>query len=215
MDLQQVNNLKQYESLPILMTGKDRENDWTHIVIKDWHHNQSFFMQFTESTKQILRSLLWRSQKYRMFWFSRHEYEKFWLTERTLRTIIEKLQAEKIIKKVYTETYSVDWKPRRRNIWIATDRLLELVKSFSEAIADMNDKIISWCKNQNPVQTLREFGVQVFSGGRLWDKKSKVTVNKKTWAIKDWKTWKSYNLYNYLRESLECSHTYFFKHFIW
>ena len=58
LDLQQVNNLKQYESLPILMTGKDRENDWTHIVIKDWHHNQSFFMQFTESTKQILRSLL-------------------------------------------------------------------------------------------------------------------------------------------------------------
>lgn len=172
-------------------------------------------MKITESTKQILRSLLWRSQKYKTFWFSRHEYEKFWLTERTLRTIISKLQDEKIIKKVYTETYSVDWKPRRRNIWVATDKLSDIVKSFTDSISDMNEKIIWWCKNQNPIQTLRSFWVQVFSGGRIWDKKSKITVNKNTWAIKNWKTWKSYNLYNYIRESIDCSHAYFFKHFIW
>jgi hypothetical protein len=40
-------------------------------------------------------------------------------------------------------------------------------------------------------------------------------VNRTTGAIKDWKTWKSYNLYNYLRESVDCTHTYFFKNFIW
>jgi hypothetical protein len=44
---------------------------------------------------------------------------------------------------------------------------LNLVATFAEAIKDMNEKIITWCKNQNPVQTLRDFGIEVFNGGRI------------------------------------------------
>jgi hypothetical protein len=47
---------KQYESLPILMTGKDREKPLTHTT-KDWHNNQSFFMQITPLIKAILHSV--------------------------------------------------------------------------------------------------------------------------------------------------------------
>ncbi len=172
-------------------------------------------MQITPTIQSILRSLAWRAKKYEKFWFSRHEYEKFWLTERTLRTLIRKFQDEKLIIKIDTETYMKEGKPRRRNIWKATQALLSLVQSFSESIKDMNEKIIGWCKKQNPVQTLRDFGIEVFNGGRIGKKKSSLTISKKNGAIKDWKTWKTYNLYNYLRESMNCTHSYFIQHFIW
>ena len=170
-------------------------------------------MQINEPIKEILRSLAWRSRTYTRFWFSRHEYKKFWLTERTLRTIINQLKALGYIQLVWQEKYTEMGEPRRRNIFVATQKLFDMVSSFWESIADMNEKIVSWCKKQNPVQTLRDFGIEVFNGGRIWKKKSSITVNKHTWAIKDWKTWKTYNLYNYLRESLECTHLYFFKHY--
>lgn len=70
-------------------------------------------------------------------------------------------------------------KPRRRNIWKATQALLSLVQSFSESIKDMNEKIVNWCKNQNPVQILRDFGIEVFNGGRIGKKKSSITISKK------------------------------------
>lgn len=54
-----------------------------------------------------------------------------------------------------------------------------MVASFTESIKDMNEKIIGWCKTQNPVQTLRDFGIEVFNGGRIGKKKSSITVNKK------------------------------------
>mgnify|MGYP007089694896 FL=1 len=171
-------------------------------------------MQITPTIQSILRSLAWRAKKYEKFWFSRHEYEKFWLTERTLRTLIRKFQDEKLIIKIDTETYMKEGKPRRRNIWKATQALLSLVQSFSESIKDMNEKIVNWCKNQNPVQILRDFGIEVFNGGRIGKKKSSITISKKNWAIKDWKTWKTYNLYNYLRESMNCTHSYFITNFI-
>lgn len=172
-------------------------------------------MHITEPVKDILRSLSWRSRTYIRFWFSRHEYKKFWLTERTLRTIISQLKASGYIQQVGQEKYTEMWQPRRRNIFIATQKLFDIVASFTESIKEMNEKIVSWCKNQNSVQTLRDFGIEVFNGGRIGKKKSSLTVSKKNGAIKDWKTWKTYNLYNYLRESLNCTHAYFFSHFIW
>lgn len=184
------------------------------IQRKDWHHNQSFFMQLNEPVKEILRSLSWRARTYTRFWFSRHEYKKFWLTERTLRTIINQLKALGYIQQVWQEKYTEMWQPRRRNIFVATQKLFDMVASFTESINEMNEKIVSWCKEQNPVQTLKDFWIEVFNGGRIWKKKSSITVNKQNGAIKDWKTWKTYNLYNYLRESLDCTHQYFFKHFI-
>lgn len=171
-------------------------------------------MQIDDTIKAILRSLSWRSKAYKQFWFSRHEYKKFWLTERTLRTIINQLKAFWYIEQVWQEKYTEMGQPRRRNIFRATQKLFDMVASFTESIKDMNEKIIGWCKNQNPVQTLRDFWIEVFKWGRIGKKKSSLTVNRTTGAIKDWKTWKTYNLYNYLRESVDCTHTYFVKHFI-
>lgn len=171
-------------------------------------------MQINDTTKEILRSLSGRSKVYTNFWFSRHEYAKFWLTERTLRTIINQLKAFWYIKQIWQERYIENGQPRRRNIFIATQKLFDMVASFTESIKDMNEKIIGWCKTQNPVQTLRDFGIEVFNGGRIGKKKSSITVNKKNWSIKDWKTWKTYNLYNYLKQSLNCTHAYFINNFI-
>ena len=172
-------------------------------------------MQINDTLKNILRSLAGRSKSYTQFWFSRHEYKKFWLTERTLRTIINQLKALGYIEQVWQEKYTEMWQPRRRNIFRATQKLFDIVASFTESIKDMNEKIVSWCKSQNPIQTLRDFWIEVFNGGRIGKKKSSITVSKKNGAIKDWKTWKTYNLYNYLRESLDCTHSYFIQNFIW
>lgn len=172
-------------------------------------------MQINDTLKNILRSLAWRSKSYTNFWFSKYEFEKFWLTERTLRTIIEQMQKLWYIEKVGQEKFMKDWIYMRRNLYKAHTKLFDMVASFTEAIKDMNDKIVSWCKEQNPVQTLKNFWIEVFSGGRIGKKKSSLTINKKNGAIKDWKTWKSYNLYNYLRESINCTHSYFVTNLIW
>jgi hypothetical protein len=44
---------------------------------------------------------------------------------------------------------------RRRNIYKITEKLTDLVKSFTKKIADLNEKIIRWCNNQKPVEILR------------------------------------------------------------
>lgn len=170
-------------------------------------------MQITPTIQSILRSLAWRAKKYEKFWFSRHEYEKFWLTERTLRTLIRKFQDEKLIIKIDTECYMQEGKPRRRNIWKATQVLFSLVQSFSESISEMSEKIVKWCWD-NPIQKLRDYGVEVFSGGRIGKKKSSITISKK-WAMKDWKTWKTYNIFNYLREKSGMWVKEFFINNIW
>ena len=69
--------------------------------------------------------------------------------------------------------------PRRRNIFRATPKLLDMVATFTESIKDMNEKIIGWCEKQNPIQTLRDFGIEVFNGGRIGKKKSSITISKK------------------------------------
>ncbi len=173
-------------------------------------------MQITPEIKKIIQSISWRSNKYWEFGLSRHEWEKFWLTEMKLRTIINTLLKSGYIQKVRCEYFNfLPNMIRRRNIYKVTTQFQELLQSITESIKDMNEKIIGWCKTQNPVQTLRDFGIEVFNGGRIGKKKSSITVNRKNWSIKDWKTWKTYNLYNYLRESLNCTHSYFITNFIW
>ncbi len=172
-------------------------------------------MQFTPLVKQILLSISGRSKKYWKFWLSRHEYKKYDTTPDKLRLIIKKLKSEwYIILEWYEPNPEFKANPIRA-IYRATQKLFDMVASFADSIQDMNEKIIVWCKNQNPIKTLKDFWIEVSNGGRIGKKKSSITVNKQNGAIKDWKTWKTYNLYNYLRESLDCTHHYFFKHFIW
>ena len=159
-------------------------------------------MNITSNIKKILLSINGRQKKYTRFWFSRHEYEKYWMTEYELRKLIERLQTEQLIQKVETEKFIDKWRPRKRNIWIVTDLFISLVASFKKWVENMNEKIVGWCKNQNPIQTLRNYWIEVFNWGRLWKKWSKVTVNARNWSITNWKTWEKWNLFNYIRDTL-------------
>lgn len=171
-------------------------------------------MQITPTIKSILLSISGRSKKYWTFWLSRHEYKKYNTTPDKLRLIIKKLKSEWYITHEWYEANPSFKANPVRAIYNATQKLLDLVRSFTESIKDMNERIVKWCKEQNPTKTLKNFWIEVYNGGRIGKKKSSITVNNKNWSIKDWKTWKSYNLYNYLKESIGCTHHYFFNNFI-
>ncbi len=65
---------------------------------------------------------------------------------------------------------------RRRNIYKATQLLIDLAKSFIQKIVDLNEKIIRWCSENNPLEVLRQHGIEVF-GKRVGKKNSSVTVS--------------------------------------
>lgn len=161
-------------------------------------------MQITETIKTIIHSIHWRANTYGQFGLSKYEFEKFWLTERTLRTIINKLQLAWYIERVWQETFIKEVAGKavkmRRNLYKATTKLFALVKSFAKSIENMNEKIIDWCKNQRPFDLIRSFWLEVTMWGRIGGKKSKITVNKRNWSVTNWKEQKSWNLFWYLRE---------------
>jgi len=170
-------------------------------------------MQITHEIKRIIQSISGRSNKYWEFWLSRHEYEKYGLTEMKLRTIINNLVKEGYITKIRCEYFSfLPNMIRRRNIYKATHLLIDLVKSFTQKIVDLNDKIIRWCSEQNPLDIFRQHDIQVF-WKRLNKKNSSITFSS-CWEISDWKTWKKWNLFNYLKEMNGQSTIEFYKNFI-
>lgn len=170
-------------------------------------------MLITPEIKRIIQSISGRSNKYWEFWLSRHEYEKYWLTEMKLRTIINNLVKEWYITKIRCEYFSfLPNMIRRRNIYKATQLLIDLVKSFTKKIVDLNDKIIRWCSEQNPLEVLRQHGIRVF-GRRIGKKNSSITFSS-CWEISDWKTWKKWNLFNYLKEMNGQSTIEFYRNFI-
>jgi hypothetical protein len=85
-----------------------------------------------------------------------------------MRAIINELRkGNEYLQFVRCEKYKdTNGAPRRRNIYTASQKLLDLVKSFTKSIVDMNAKIIEWCKI-NPVQKLRDMGVFVSGNGRI------------------------------------------------
>lgn len=171
-------------------------------------------MTITPEIKAIIQSISGRSNKYWEFWLSRHEYEKYWLTEMKLRTIINNLVKEGYITKIRCEYFSfLPNMIRRRNIYKATQLLIDLAKSFIQKIVDLNEKIIAWCSEKKPVDRLKEHDIQMY-WNRLNKKNSSVTVSV-TWAISDWKTWKKWNLFNYLKDHENQGTLEFYKNFVW
>lgn len=182
--------------------------------IKCLPNRNAFFMLITPEIKRIIQSISGRSNKYWEFWLSRHEYEKYWLTEMKLRTIINNLVKEGYITKIRCEYFSfLPNMIRRRNIYKATQILIDLVKSFTKKIVDLNEKIVRWCSEQNPLEVLRQHGIEVF-GKRVGKKNSSTTVSIK-WEISDWKTGKKWNLFNYLKDHEGQGTVEFYKNFIW
>lgn len=173
-------------------------------------------MEITDTIKAILQSISGRSNKYWEFWLSKYEYEKYWLTERSLRTIIEKLRNEWYIQWVRYEYFKwIEWDVRKRNIFIATEKLTDLLKTFTKKIVDLNDKIIEWCKKQDIRSTLSSHGIELFKWRRIGKKWSSITYSDNKKCISDWKTWKKWNLFNYLKEFENQSTLEFYKNFVW
>lgn len=171
-------------------------------------------MLITPLVKKILLSITWRARTYETFWLSRHEHEKYKTTQDKLRYIIKKLKAEWYITlEWYEPNPSFPANPIRAK-YKATTKLFDLVKSFAKSIENMNEKIIDWCKNQKPFDLMRSFWLEVTTGGRIGGKESKITVNKRTWSVTNWKEWKSWNLFWYLREQTGQGVLEFYKNFV-
>lgn len=170
-------------------------------------------MEITPTIKAILLSISGRSKKYWTFWLSRHEWEKYDTTQDKLRYIIKKLKQEWYITLEWYEPNPSFKANPVRAVYKATEKLFDLVKSFTQKIVDLNDKIIRWCSEQNPMEVLRQHGIEVF-GKRVGKKNSSVTVSI-NWAISDWKTWKKWNLFNYLKDHEGQGTLEFYKNFIW
>lgn len=90
---------------------------------------------------------------------------------------------------------------------------MDLVKSFAQKVVDLNNKIIAWCSEQDPIATLRDHGIEVF-GYSIGKKRSGVTVDRATGCISNWKTGKKWNLFNYLCDFNEQSTLEFYNNFI-
>lgn len=170
-------------------------------------------MEITPTIKAILLSISWRSKKYWTFWLSRHEWQKYDTTQDKLRYIIKKLKQEWYITLEWYEPNPAFRANPVRAVYRATSKLFDLIKSFTQKIVDLNDKIISWCASQNPADILRQHGIQVF-GKRVGKKKSNITVGR-LWQISDWRTWEKWNLFDFLRRESGQWVLEFYYNFIW
>jgi len=127
-------------------------------------------MEITPTIKAILLSIQGRSNKYWTFWLSRHEWEKYDTTQDKLRYIIKKLKQEGYITLVWYEPHPGFKANPVRAVYTATQKLLDLIKTFTRKIHDMNSRIVQWCKMQNPSEILSSHGIELFRWGRIWKK---------------------------------------------
>lgn len=170
-------------------------------------------MIITPTIKAILLSISGRSKKYGTFWLSRHEYAKYETTPDKLRMIIKKLKQEWYITHEWYEPNPSFRANPVRAIYKATDKLIDLVKSFVQKVVDLNDKIIQWCSEQDPIATLKAHSVELF-GYSIGKKRSGITVDRATGCISNWKTGKKWNLFNYLKEIEGQGTMEFYRNFI-
>jgi hypothetical protein len=154
---------------------------------------------------KILWAIKWRTFKYNIFWLSRHEYKKFWITENRLRLIIETFKKEWLIEIV--EKKMLEWHMIACSVFKATDKLLSILDYLRWWIDSLSYKIKQSCKNINIESFFMSIWLQFNSRNKKlidhkWriNYKSKISYNKNLNIITDWKEWKTYNLYNFCRD---------------
>lgn len=140
--------------------------------------------------RSVVQAIRWRSEKYSRIWISRTEYQYFWLGEMKLRQIIDYLRQIGFINKVGMEKSG----KYMCNVYVMHD-------FFDHGIDRMNEKIVSWCRSTDVKVILSYFGVTC-KGLRIWWVKS-ITFNRRSHCIADWKTWKKWNLFNYIRDTFD------------
>ena len=144
---------------------------------------------------KLLWSLKWRYDKYWEIFISRKEFKKFWLTEKQLRWFIEKFRMLWFLK--FEWQVRKDWNKYSSNIYSIWEELKKIFNMLIWGIKNMYKKVWEFI-DKNWIEILKKFWVRLFNEKKNLIEK-KVSIWKR-WQIKNWKTWKWYNIFSYLME---------------
>lgn len=152
--------------------------------------------------EKIINKIIWalkgRFEKYKTVWISRKEFLKFWVSEKQMYLIIENLKDLWLINLVWYENIKTSkYKACIYNISKVLKQVFWLLSYF---IKDFNEKIIKFNK-WNIENILNNLWIKTFRNWRIFERKSKITFNKRIWVITDWKEDKHYNLFNFLKKT--------------
>ncbi len=154
------------------------------------------------SLNKILWTIKWRDECYGLVWLSRHEHEKFWLSERQCRRYIETFIQQWLLE--LESRREIDWKSIPCNVYTVTEKLNKILQLLKGWIIDMSEKIKSVCKNMNIENFFTELWIDFNRKTRkLKDNKwrmnsfSNISYSNKCNKITDWKEWETYDIYNF------------------
>lgn len=151
---------------------------------------------------KILKSIYKRHLKYKWEVFlSRHEHQKFWLTEWEMRKQLRLLRRNWLL----TIWKRYCWEKRFSNLYKLTDELLEYIKEKLKKVRKSFD-IVKF-NNETKVENIKNLlGIRWFWKNFVIskDKDYKYTYNSQFNIITKWsKSWwehKWFNLFNWLKE---------------
>lgn len=151
------------------------------------------------SNEKGVNKVLWaikaRQETYGEVGISRYEHKRFGFTEKQLRNIIQTMRNLGFLILKGKATADNGYLCNVYELWEPLKQILSWLKSWIE---NLNEKIVAF-NSHTPITILQRFGVQVFKNWRLYSTKSKITYNRRTKAITNWKTWTHYSLFNFIK----------------
>lgn len=146
---------------------------------------------------KVLWAIKWRQDCYWEVWLSRCENKKFNTSERQLSQVIKNFRENDfLILKARVKWNNNKYLCNVYDVWCKLKQILSLLLTFTEFL---NEKIIKWSK-ENFEWKLNDYWIKSFRNWRLFERKSKITYNKRNYCITDWSKWQHYNLFNFLKE---------------
>jgi len=145
----------------------------------------------------IVWTIKWRQDCYWEVWLSRCENKNFNTSERQLSSIIQNLRKNWLL--ILKERRQGNNNKFLCNVYEISQELKQILSLLLTYTEFLNEKIVKWSK-ENFESKLNEYGIKHFRNWRLLDKKWKITYNKRTFIITDWKINKHYNLFNFIKE---------------
>ena len=144
---------------------------------------------------KVLWSFKWRFNKHWKIIFSRKEFNKFWTTERKLRWVIDAFRWTWLLEQIWKERK--DGNRYYSNVYSISEELKSIFDKLVWGIKDLYKKVWEFVSN-NWIEVLKDFWIKLFNEKRKLIEK-KISFGKR-WQIKNWKTWKWYNIFSYLME---------------
>jgi len=154
----------------------------------------TFNIKLDDSTNSIIWAIKSRLETYWEVGLSRKEFERFGTTEFHLWKLIKQLRQKGLLIKTWMRKGSNN---RLCNIYAVSEWFSSVLFSLWQGIQDMFVKLQEWSKNINPIEVLRSFWVIV---KKNWKIRKGLTTNKKSWAMTNWKSGKTYWVFSYIQE---------------